>query len=87
MAFTSSGFYRQLLAKPQWLENNFGWFEGYALFVPSHNNTIEASKRMGQFLKLVENKIFYDWSINCNPETVNNKCLVDTPTISLEFGH
>ena len=38
---------------------------------------------MGQFLKLVENEIVYDWSIKRNPETVNNKCFVDTPTINL----
>ena len=26
--------------KPQWLDNNFGWFEGYALFIHSHNNAL-----------------------------------------------
>ena len=29
--------------KEEWLVKNFGWFEGYAMYVPSQNNALEAS--------------------------------------------
>ena len=81
--------------KSQWIDNQFGWFEGYSLVAPSHNNALEASNRVikdqntfrerfpiGQFLEY-SRELIREWSIKRNEHTPNAKAWVEKPTISL----
>ena len=60
--------------KKQWLDKNSGWFQGYAIGIPDHNNANEADnryikegqdrKRLGiiQFMNHAETTLLHSWS-------------------------
>ena len=83
--------------KHQWVERNFGWYEGYAPEIPSTNNGLESFNRyvkgehtfgvrmgVGQFLELIKNNLVKSWSTDRDPNNVNAKVFSGEPTISLE---
>ena len=68
--------------REEWLVKNFGWFEGYAMYVPSQNNALEASNRIikaeqtfrerlsiGRLIHVSENEMVHEWSIKRDPIT------------------
>ena len=74
----------------------FGWFEGYSRTAPSHNNATESTNRvikdlstfrerlpLKEFLLLIKDRLVRDWSVNRDPESVNNKAWSNEPLIEL----
>ena len=83
--------------RAKWLVKNFGWFEGYAMYVPSQNNALEASNRVikseqtfrerlpiGRMIKVIEKEMVYEWSIKRDPNTINGKIWATEVVIGLK---
>ena len=81
----------------EWVDQLDGWYEGYAIGIPSTNNGLEAVNLqvksentfgnrtpVGQFVEQVKQNIVHCWSVARDPANINAKIYAHTPIYSLE---